>query len=70
MTVFLLNHAIKEKTLFCGITAAKEMEEMRWIYPHDINIHHWLSTFYKVLSLELSIGRVQGMKTETTEALA
>ena len=56
--------------LLSGITAAKEMAVMRWKYLHGLNIQHWLSSFNKVLSFELSIGRIRNMKAEVTDALA
>ena len=56
--------------LFSGITAAKEMVVMRWKYLHGLNIQHWLSSFYKAVSLELSRGRIRNMKAEVTDAIA
>ena len=38
-------------------------------YPHDLNIHHWWLAFHNVLSVEVSIRRVRGVKAEATDAI-
>lgn len=44
---------------------------MTWKFPHDLNIQHRLSSFYNnALSLQVSVGRIQGMMAESTDAFS
>ena len=57
----------KQKTLFCGLTAAKKLLVQRWLPPHDLSTKKWLSYFHDIVLLEQSASRINKAKPETLE---
>ena len=56
--------------LFAGLTAAKKMLALRWQPPHSLSHTQWLQSFLDIVYMEMSVGRMHGVKHQTIAAWA